>query len=328
MTDTRPLTPERLAAASSRLQALEQQINQAVLGQAGVIRELVVAMAAAGHVLLEGLPGVGKTLLVRAMAQAMGGRYSRIQFTPDLMPGDVTGHAIFDMKSEQFHIRRGPVFCNVLLGDEINRAPAKTQAAMLEAMQEQQVTIEGKALTLEPPFLVMATQNPIEQEGTYPLPQAQLDRFLIKAFIDYPKADDEVALVRQITDGAIGDGLDLSRVACVLEPADVLDIQSVAAGLTIDDSILDYAVRMVRATREWQGIDNGAGPRASIALVRAARAQALLSGNDFVTPSDVKAVAHAVLRHRIKLGADLEIEGYRSDDVLAELLASVAAPRS
>ena len=328
MTDTRPLTPERLAAASSRLQALEQQINQAVLGQAGVIRELVVAMAAAGHVLLEGLPGVGKTLLVRAMAQAMGGRYSRIQFTPDLMPGDVTGHAIFDMKSEQFHIRRGPVFCNVLLGDEINRAPAKTQAVMLEAMQEQQVTIEGKALTLEPPFLVMATQNPIEQEGTYPLPQAQLDRFLIKAFIDYPKADDEVALVRQITDGAIGDGLDLSRVACVLEPADVLDIQSVAAGLTIDDSILDYAVRMVRATREWQGIDNGAGPRASIALVRAARAQALLSGNDFVTPSDVKAVAHAVLRHRIKLGADLEIEGYRSDDVLAELLASVAAPRS
>ena len=328
MTDTRPLTPERLAAASSRLQALEQQINQAVLGQAGVIRELVVAMAAAGHVLLEGLPGVGKTLLVRAMAQAMGGRYSRIQFTPDLMPGDVTGHAIFDMKSEQFHIRRGPVFCNVLLGDEINRAPAKTQAAMLEAMQEQQVTIEGKALTLEPPFLVMATQNPIEQEGTYPLPQAQLDRFLIKAFIDYPKADDEVALVRQITDGAIGDGLDLSRVACVLEPADVLDIQSVAAGLTIDDSILDYAVRMVRATREWQGIDNGAGPRASIALVRAARAQALLSANDFVTPSDVKAVAHAVLRHRIKLGADLEIEGYRSDDVLAELLANVAAPRS
>ena len=220
------------------------------------------------------------------------------------------------------------MFCNVLLGDEINRAPAKTQAAMLEAMQERQVTIEGKALTLEPPFLVMATQNPIEQEGTYPLPQAQLDRFLIKAFIDYPKADDEVALVRQITDGAIGDGLDLSRVERVLEPADVLDIQSVAAGLTIDDSILDYAVRMVRATREWQGIDSGAGPRASIALVRAARAQALLSGNDFVTPSDVKAVAHAVLRHRIKLGADLEIEGYRSDDVLAELLANVAAPRS
>ena len=175
-----PATPERLAAASARLRALETQINRAVLGQRQVIRELIVAMVAAGHVLLEGLPGVGKTLLVRAMAQAIGGHYSRIQFTPDLMPSDVTGHAIFDMQTEQFHIRRGPVFCNLLLGDEINRAPAKTQAAMLEAMQERQVTIEGKPLPLEPPFLVMATQNPIEQEGTYPLPQAQLDRFLIK----------------------------------------------------------------------------------------------------------------------------------------------------
>ena len=310
------------------LQALEAQINRAVLGQRQVIRELIVAMAAAGHVLLEGLPGVGKTLLVRALAQAMGGRYSRIQFTPDLMPSDVTGHAIFDMKSEQFHIRRGPVFCNLLLADEINRAPAKTQAAMLEAMQEQQVTIEGKPLSLEPPFLVMATQNPIEQEGTYPLPQAQLDRFLIKALIDFPSGDDELALVRQITDGAIGDGLDLSRVERVIEPADVLEIQAVAATLTIDDRILDYAVRMVRATRDWQGIESGAGPRASVALVRAARAQALLGGNDFVTPGDVKAIAPAVLRHRIKLGADLEIEGYRSDDVLAELLAGVAAPRS
>ena len=328
MSESRRLTPERLAEASTRLQAIETQINRALLGQRRVIRELIVAMAAAGHVLIEGLPGIGKTLLVRAMAQAVGGRYARIQFTPDLMPSDVTGHAIFDMKSEQFHIRRGPIFCNVLLGDEINRAPAKTQSAMLEAMQEQQVTIEGKALPLEPPFLVLATQNPIEQEGTYPLPQAQLDRFLIKAYIDYPESADEVAVVRQITDGAIGDGLDLSRVAQVLEPADVLETQLAAAALTIDDRILDYAVRMVRATRDWQGIDNGAGPRASIALVRAARAHALLCGNGFVTPDDVKAVAHAVLRHRIKLSADLEIEGYRSDDVLAELLANVAAPRS
>ncbi|ESQ16783.1 MAG: MoxR family ATPase [Thiohalocapsa sp. PB-PSB1] len=323
-----PATPERLAAASARLRALETQINRAVLGQRQVIRELIVAMVAAGHVLLEGLPGVGKTLLVRAMAQAIGGHYSRIQFTPDLMPSDVTGHAIFDMQTEQFHIRRGPVFCNLLLGDEINRAPAKTQAAMLEAMQERQVTIEGKPLPLEPPFLVMATQNPIEQEGTYPLPQAQLDRFLIKALIGYPGKDDEQALVRQITDGAVGDGLDLSRVQRVIKPDAILEIQAIAASLTIDDSILDYAVRMVRATREWQGIDSGAGPRASIALVRTARAQALLNGNDFVTPGDVKAVAHAVLRHRIKLGVDLEIEGYSTDDVLAELLANVAAPRT
>lgn len=328
MPESPPSNPERLAAAATGLQALETQINRAVLGQRQVIRDLIVAMAAAGHLLLEGLPGVGKTLLVRAAARAMGGRYSRIQFTPDLMPGDVTGHAIFDMKSEQFHIRRGPVFCNLLLGDEINRAPAKTQAAMLEAMQERQVTIEGKALTLEPPFLVMATQNPIEHEGTYPLPQAQLDRFLIKVLIDYPTVAEEVALVRQVTAGAVGDGLDLSRVECVIGPADLLEIQAVAATLTIDESVLDYAVRMVRATRDWQGIESGAGPRASVALVRAARAHALLAGNDFVTPGDVKAVAHAVLRHRIKLSADLEIEGYRPDDLLVDLLAGVAAPRT
>jgi len=328
MTDRSSSTPEQLAAAASALQALEAQIRRAVLGQDQVIRELVVAMTAAGHVLLEGLPGMGKTLLVRALARAAGGTYSRIQFTPDLMPADVTGHAIFDMKSEQFHIRRGPIFCNLLLGDEINRAPAKTQAAMLEAMQEQQVTIEGKPLPLAPPFLVLATQNPIEQEGTYPLPQAQLDRFLIKTYIDYPSQADELALVRQVTDGTVGDGLDLSRVERVISPQQVLEVQATAAALTIDETVLDYAVRMVRATRDWQGIETGAGPRASVALVRAARAHALLSGNGFVTPGDVKAVAHAVLRHRIKLTADLEIEGHSTDDMLTELLVDVPAPRT
>ncbi len=327
MMSTESQHPQRIEAAAEKLRALEAQIARAVLGQSQVIRDSVVALTAAGHVLLEGLPGVGKTLLVRALARAVGGDYARIQFTPDLMPSDVTGHAMFDMKSEQFRIRRGPVFCNLLLGDEINRAPAKTQAALLEAMQEQQVTIEGKPLALPRPFLVLATQNPIEQEGTYPLPQAQLDRFLIKAFIDYPNADDEVAMVRQVTDGAVGDQLDLSRVEQVMGPEDVLEVQAVAAGLLIDQGILDYAVRMVRATREWQGIDTGAGPRASIALVRTARANALASGNGFVTPDDVKAVGPAVLRHRIKLTADLEIEGYRTDDVLAELLANVPAPR-
>ena len=327
MPTSTPPSADRIQAATARLQALEAQIARAVLGQRSVIRELIVALAAAGHVLLEGLPGVGKTLLVRAMAQAVGGRYSRIQFTPDLMPADVTGHAMLDLKSDQFRIRRGPIFCNLLLGDEINRAPAKTQSAMLEAMQEQQVTIEGQAHPLELPFMVLATQNPIEQEGTYPLPQAQLDRFLIKAFIDYPSADDEAAVARQVTDGAIGDSLDLSRVVQALNPGDVLQIQAVAAALTIDDAVLDYAVRMVRATREWQGIESGAGPRASIALVRAARAHALVDGNGFVTPDDVKSVVHSVLRHRIKLSADLEIEGLRPDAVLAELLANVPAPR-
>jgi MoxR-like ATPase len=328
MTTEHPLSEQRLKAATERLRRLEETIGGALLGQRAVIREVLVALAAAGHVLVEGLPGMGKTLLVRCLAQAIGGNFSRIQFTPDLMPSDVTGHAMFNLQSESFRIRRGPIFCNLLLGDEINRAPAKTQSAMLEAMQEQQVTIEGKALPLERPFMVLATQNPIEQEGTYPLPQAQLDRFLLKVFIDYPEADDELVVVRQVTTGHIGDELDVSRVEQVLGPTDVLELQAATASLGVDDSVLDYAVRIVRATRDWQGIETGAGPRASIALLRAARAHALLSGNGFVTPHDVKSTAPAVLRHRLKLSADLEIEGYRPDDVLAELLANVAAPRA
>jgi MoxR-like ATPase len=327
MPETPTPNDDALAAAATGLAALETEVGRALLGQRRVIRELIVALVAAGHVLLEGLPGVGKTLLVRALAQAVGGRYGRIQFTPDLMPADVTGHALFDMKLEEFRIRRGPIFCNLLLGDEINRAPAKTQSAMLEAMQEQQVTIEGTTLPLEPPFLVYATQNPIEQEGTYPLPQAQLDRFLIKAFIDYPAAADEAAVVRQVTDGAAGDQLDLSRVARVLTPARVIELQAAATTLVIDDQVLDYAVRLVRASRDWAGVELGAGPRATIALVRAARGHALLAGRGFVTPDDIKTMAPPVLRHRIKLGADLEIEGVAPDDVLGELLANVPAPR-
>jgi MoxR-like ATPase len=325
------MSPEfepRLEDAAEQLQRLEESIGRALVGQRRVVREVLVALAAAGHVLVEGLPGMGKTLLVRSLARAVGGDFSRIQFTPDLMPSDVTGHAMFDMQAGSFSIRRGPIFCNLLLGDEINRAPAKTQSAMLEAMQEQQVTVEGKALPLERPFLVLATQNPIEQEGTYPLPQAQLDRFLLKVSIDYPTADDELDVVRQVTTGRLGDELDVSPVEQVMGPADVLDLQAVTADLPTDTSVLEYAVRIVRATRDWQGIETGAGPRASVALVRAARAQGLLSGKGFVTPDDVKSVAPAVLRHRLKLSADLEIEGYRPDDVLAELLANVAAPRA
>ena len=328
MSTPNPPSAERLEAARDALGRIEQAVSRAVLGQRQVVREVVVALAAAGHVLLEGLPGMGKTLLVRALAQALGGRFARVQFTPDLMPADITGHAIFDMKSEAFHIRRGPIFCNVLLGDEINRAPAKTQAAMLEAMQEQQVTVEGQSLALVPPFVVLATQNPIEQEGTYPLPLAQLDRFLLKSYIDYPGADDELTVVRTVTAGAVGDALDVSAVEQVLDPEQVLAVQATAAALTLDDAVLGYALRLVRATRDWQGLDSGAGTRAAVALVRAARGHALLAGQSFVSPDDVKAMAPAVLRHRVRLGAELEIEGYRPDDVLTELLAAVDAPRA
>jgi MoxR-like ATPase len=213
-----PPNPTDLADAREALARLEEAVNRAVLGQRQVVREVVVALAAAGHVLLEGLPGMGKTLLVRAIAQAVGGRYARVQFTPDLMPSDITGHAIFDMKSEQFRIRRGPVFCNILLGDEINRAPAKTQAADAGGHAGAAGHRRGAIPRAAAPFMVLATQNPIEQEGTYPLPAAQLDRFLVKSYIHYPSEEDELRVVRQVTAGAVGDALDVSAVSQVLEP--------------------------------------------------------------------------------------------------------------
>ncbi len=320
---TAPLTAEAL----EKVRGLEQEIQRAFIGQRQVIRELVIGLLAAGHVLVEGVPGLGKTLLVKSLSAAVGGQFSRIQFTPDLMPSDITGHVMFDMKSDSFRVRKGPVFCNFLLADEINRAPAKTQSALLEVMQEQQVTIEGRSYPLERPFLVMATQNPIEQEGTYPLPQAQLDRFLLKVFIGYPGQEEEHAMVRQVTGNSVGDSLDISSVRRRLTPGEILALQEHVAGLEMDEQIIAYAVRIVRALREWSGVEVGPGPRGSISLLRAARAHALLQGNGFVTPDDVKAVAPAALRHRIKLTTDLEIEGYGGDDILADVLNSVDAPR-
>ena len=314
--------------ATGQLRALEQQVEQAVIGQKSVIREVITALIAGGHVLVEGVPGLGKTLLVRALTKAIGGRFSRIQFTPDLMPTDISGHALFDFKSNEFHIRKGPVFCNFLLADEINRAPAKTQSALLEAMQEKQVTIEGDSFSLQPPFMVMATQNPIEQEGTYPLPQAQLDRFLVKIMIDYPAEAEEQEMVSRVTRRMVADDLDISAVEQVLEPEQILDLQKAAAAQHIDDAVVGYAVDLIRTTRDWQGLEAGSGPRGAIALLRTARAMALLNGHPFVTPDDIKRVAPMVLRHRIRLAADLEIEGRQSDDVLQDILATVETPRT
>ncbi|MCQ4326551.1 AAA family ATPase [Stutzerimonas stutzeri] len=313
--------------ASQLAQALRDELHKAVIGQDEVIDGVLVALIGGGHVLVEGVPGLGKTLLVRALARCFGGDFSRIQFTPDLMPSDVTGHAVYDLQSEQFKLRKGPVFTNLLLADEINRAPAKTQAALLEVMQERQVTLEGRALPVPQPFLVMATQNPIEQEGTYPLPEAELDRFMLMLRMDYPQADEELTLVRQVTRSARADMLDVSALRQLVQAKDVLALQKIASDLPLDEQVLDYAVRLARATRGWPGLALGAGPRASIALVRGGRAHALLRGGEFVTPDDIKACALAVLRHRVRLSPELDIEGLSVDQVLQQLLDQVAAPR-
>jgi len=313
--------------AGERLATIRDGMADVVLGQDDVVEHVLAAFLAGGHVLLEGVPGLGKTLLVLALARAIGGRFARIQFTPDLMPSDVTGHAMYDQNAGRFRIRKGPIFANLLLADEINRAPAKTQAALLEVMQERQVTIEGEGFTLDPPFMTLATQNPIEQEGTYPLPEAQLDRFLLKVRLDYPDADIETAIVQAVTTDRVGDGLDVSRVRQVVDPAGARALQRATASVTVDPRVVRYAVDIVRATRSRQGIVVGAGPRGGIALVRVARGMAILDGRDFVTPDDIKRIAIPALRHRIAVAPELEIEGLHADDVLAGILDSVEAPR-
>jgi len=314
--------------AATMIDGLRGAIAHAMVGQAAVVEQVLVALVASGHVLIEGVPGLGKTLLVRAMAQALSLAHSRIQFTPDMMPSDITGHAVLDPTTRELRIVRGPVFTHVLLADEINRAPAKTQSALLEVMQEYQVTLEGQTLRLPKPFTVLATQNPVETEGTYPLPEAQLDRFMFKIEIDYPSAADEVAVVVRATADQAGDELPLANVAPCMDGNGVLELQQLAARQRVDEHVVDYAVRIARATRTYAGLAIGSGSRGPLALVRGARAVALLDGRNYATPDDVKRIALPALRHRVALAPDALLEGRTANDLLTEVIDSIPAPRA
>lgn len=314
-------------SANRQISRLRERMQSIVVGQPAVVEHVLCALLANGHALVEGVPGLGKTLLVRALAACFGGEFKRIQFTPDLMPADISGHVYWEASESRFRIRPGPVFAHLLLADEINRAPAKTQAALLEVMQERQVTLDGQRHPVPNPFMVLATQNPIEHEGTYPLPEAELDRFLIKIQIDYPTLEDELALTRDLTASRSEDLQGLPSDLQFLTPGDAVALQRLCASLLIDDQVVAHAVRLVRATREHPAFKRGAGTRACLALVRVAKAHALLRGSDFVLPDDVRSMALPVLRHRVALTAELEVDGVGIDVALEEVIAGVEAPR-
>ncbi len=306
------------------MNTIRRRVGRVFLGQTAVLDQVLAAFLAGGHVLIEGKPGLGKTHLVLVIARAFGGTFRRIQFTPDLMPSDVTGHTLYDMAAQQFRLRKGPVFTNLLLADEINRAPAKTQAALLEVMQEVQVTIDGESHALPPPFMTLATQNPIEQEGTYPLPEAQLDRFLMKVVIDYPEKHDEEQIVGELLTGT---GLKASEILQVCDVAGIIAVQRAVASARVAQEVIAYAVRLVRATRETQGIALGAGTRGAISLVRVAKSFAVMQGRDYVVPDDIKTAALPVLRHRVAIAPELAISGQNLDDMLTSIISNTEAPR-
>jgi MoxR-like ATPase len=321
--------PWRLEAASPRaaLGAVRSEVAKAVVGQDSVVSGLLIALICEGHVLLEGVPGVAKTLLVRALGSALSLDAKRVQFTPDLMPGDVTGSLIYDARTSKFEFRPGPVFTNLLLADEINRTPPKTQAALLEAMEERQVSVDGNPHPLPAPFLVAATQNPVEYEGTYPLPEAQLDRFMLKLTVPLPERADEISILGRHAAGFDPRDLRGAGMTQVAGPADLAEARDATRKVHLSDEVTGYIVDICRATRLSPSLQLGVSPRGATALQATSRAWAFLSGRDYVTPDDVKALAGPTLRHRIQLRPEVELDGATPDGVLQGLLASVPVPR-
>ncbi|MBX3187622.1 MAG: MoxR family ATPase [Labilithrix sp.] len=316
------MTPEGFEMTFERIRA---QMARVVVGQEDLVFGLLVAALAGGHVLIEGAPGLGKTLVARTFARVSGASFKRIQFTPDLMPSDVTGSSVHDRQSGTFTFVPGPIFCQLLLADEINRAPAKTQSALLEAMQDHQVTVDGTSRALPAPFIVVATQNPVESQGTYPLPEAQLDRFLMKLTVSDPPREVEQTIVKNHATGF--DPTDLSALAAITTPEEIVGMQGVARRVRVDDAIVGYVVELARRTREDRAIELGASPRASIAMMKAAQVVAASEGRDFVTPDDVKPVAKPVLRHRVMLHPDAELQGISADERIDDILRAVPVPR-
>jgi MoxR-like ATPase len=317
----------RDAAARVALTRIRSEVAKAVVGQDAAVTGLVIALLCRGHVLLEGVPGVAKTLMVRTLSAALSLDHKRVQFTPDLMPGDVTGSLIYDARSAEFSFREGPVFTNLLLADEINRTPPKTQASLLEAMEERQVTVDGVPRALPEPFLVAATQNPIEYEGTYPLPEAQLDRFLLKLTVGLPSRDDEIRVLQAHNGGFDPRDLRAAGVSAVAGPAELAAGRAATGRVQVAPEVLNYVVDLCRATRQSPSLSLGASPRGATALLATSKAWAWLSGRDYVTPDDVKALARPTLRHRVAVRPEAELEGVTADGVLESVLAAVPAPR-
>jgi MoxR-like ATPase len=312
---------------AERFQKATEEIGKVLVGQHELVEATLIALFCEGNVLIEGVPGLGKTLLVNTLSKVLSCGFKRVQFTPDLMPSDLTGHSIFNLADQQFHFNAGPIFTNLLLADEINRAPAKTQSALLEAMQERQVTVDGTTYPMARPFLTIATQNPLEQEGTYPLPEAQLDRFMFKLLVSYPTIPEEQDILQHFADGR--DVRDLSRfnLETVLTGPQVLEAQEACNAVIVEPSIINYITSIITRTRNWHSVAVGASPRAGVNILLAARAMAACNGRNFVVPDDVKELSPWVLRHRLRLRPEAEIEGISPDDSIREILDAVEAPR-